>query len=251
MTGTPIKLVRIHLAVYSMWGEMQEQRWAAKSNLVLDHSPITLTPPPKRNFVIQPSGQKMSSFQPCLILRRGWGELPTQRETPGNDTLIWEWYPDMVSGHPDLWVHTSLWAGWTERESRTHDYSFSLHQMQRKYTCQLPATQPLTAPKATSVWHFQTKQGWFHFSRDWQSKGLVDQHPLPHTRKKKSLKESVCTTWCWGKVRRTLFEAWRATWPWAKQHLHFKNQWLKYDMGQLQGVWADIQQQQRKNVLIL
>lgn len=68
--------------------------------------------------------------------------------------------------------------------------------------------KPLTAPKATFVWHTQTQQGWFHFGRDWRSKGLVDQHPLPHTpeRKSQSLKESVRTIWRGGKVR-TLFKA--------------------------------------------
>lgn len=60
--------------------------------------------------------------------------------------------------------------------------------MQRKHKCQLPATQPLTAPKAP-----QTKQGWFYFSREWQRKGLVDQQNLtPHPCEEKSELQGVC-----------------------------------------------------------
>lgn len=118
----------------------------------------------------------MSSFQPCLILRLHRRPACSRRD------------PWFIPGHLDFCVHTSLCAGWTERESRTHDYSFSLHQMQRKHKCQLPATQPLTAPKAP-----QTKQGWFYFSREWQRKGLVDQQNLtPHACEEKSELQGVC-----------------------------------------------------------
>lgn len=50
----------------------------------------------------------------------------------------------------------------------------------------------------TFVWHCQIKQGWFHFSKGWQSKGLGRQNPLlPHSFEEKSepQEESMSTTW--------------------------------------------------------
>ena len=41
--------------------------------------------------------------------------------------------------------------------------------------------------RGTFVSHWQIKQGWFHFCKGWQSKGLVPQHPvLPYAREGKS-----------------------------------------------------------------
>lgn len=71
-TGIPSGLARACLAVYGMWGALQEQRWAAKScPLSLTTVPaakIYIPPPryysPKHHSAISPVGKRCCCFSP-------------------------------------------------------------------------------------------------------------------------------------------------------------------------------------------